>query len=89
MMQVAFTDKELLLTEEGKLLGKIEFSLSDNTMTILHTYAYESGRGIGTILMQNAVSWANERHYTIVPVCSFAQKYLNKKNKSNVSEINE
>jgi predicted GNAT family acetyltransferase len=45
-------------------------------MTILHTYAYESGRGIGTILMQNAVSWAKERHYTIVPVCSFAQKYL-------------
>ena len=44
MMQVAFTDTELLLTEEGKLLGKIEFSLSDNTMTILHTYAYESGR---------------------------------------------
>jgi predicted GNAT family acetyltransferase len=89
MMQVAFTDTELLITEEGKLLGKIEFSLSNNTMTILHTYAYESGRGIGTILMQNAVSWAKERHYTIVPVCSFAQKYLKRKNKSNVSEINE
>ena len=78
MMQVAFTDTELLLSEEGKLLGKIEFSLSDNTMTILHTYSYESGRVIGTILMQNAVSWAKERHYTIVPVCSFAQKYLKK-----------
>jgi predicted GNAT family acetyltransferase len=45
-------------------------------MSILHTYAYESGRGIGTLLMQNAVEWAKEHDYTIIPVCSFAQKYL-------------
>ena len=64
--------------ENGKLLGKIEFVLSDNKMTILHTYAYESGRGIGTLLMQKTVEWAKEHDYTIIPVCSFAQRYLSK-----------
>ena len=78
MIQMTITNTEILAMENGKLLGKIEFVLSDNKMTILHTYAYESGRGIGTMLMQKAVEWAKEHDYTIIPVCSFAQKYLNK-----------
>ena len=76
MIHISVTNTEILATENGKLLGKIEFTLSDNNMTILHTYAYESGRGIGTLLMQNAVEWAKEHNYEIIPVCSFAQKYL-------------
>ena len=78
MIQMTVTSTEILAMENGKLLGKIEFVLSDKKMTILHTYAYESGRGIGTMLMQNAVEWAKEHSYTIIPVCSFAQKYLSK-----------
>ena len=78
MIHITITDTEILATEEGKLLGKIEFALSDNEMSILHTYAYESGRGIGKLLMQNAVEWAKEHDYTIIPVCSFALKYLSK-----------
>lgn len=78
MIKITITDIEFLATENGKLLGKIEFTLVGNKMTILHTYAYESGRGIGTMLMQNAVAWAKEHGYTIIPVCSFAQKYLSK-----------
>ena len=76
MIQMTITNTEILAMENGKLLGKLEFTLSDSNMTILHTYAYESGRGIGTMLMQNAVEWAKEHDYTIVPICSFAQKYL-------------
>jgi predicted GNAT family acetyltransferase len=78
MIHITITDTEILATENGKLLGKIEFALSDNEMSILHTYAYENGRGIGTLLMQNAVEWAKEHDYMIIPVCSFAQKYLSK-----------
>jgi predicted GNAT family acetyltransferase len=78
MIKITITDTEIIATENDKLLGKMEFALPDNKMSILHTYAYESGRGIGTVLMQNAVAWAQEHHYTIVPICSFAQKYLNK-----------
>ena len=78
MIEMTISETEVLAIENGKLLGKIEFTLSDNNMTILHTYAYESGRGIGTLLMQNAVKWAKEHSYTIIPVCSFAQKYLSR-----------
>ena len=78
MIEMTILETEILAMEDGKLLGKIEFTLSDNNMTILHTYAYESGRGIGTLLMQNAVEWAKKYDYTIIPVCSFAQKYLSK-----------
>ena len=78
MIQKTVTETEVLAIENGKLLGKIEFVLSDKKMTILHTYAYESGRGIGTMLMQTAVEWAKEHSYTIIPVCSFAQKYLSR-----------
>ena len=78
MIEMTISETEVLAIENGKLLGKIEFTLSDNNMTILHTYAYESGRGIGTMLMQNAVKWAKEHSYTIIPVCSFAQKYLSR-----------
>ena len=76
MIQMTITNTEILAMENGKLLGKIEFTLSDKKMSILHTYAYVSGRGIGTLLMQNAVEWAKEHGYMIIPVCSFAQKYL-------------
>jgi predicted GNAT family acetyltransferase len=78
MIHISVTNTEILATENGKLLGKIEFTLSDNEMSILHTYAYESGRGIGTQLMKYAVKWAKEHDYVIIPVCSFAQKYLSK-----------
>ena len=78
MIEMTISETEVLAIENGKLLGKIEFTLSDNNMTVLHTYAYESGRGIGTMLMQTAVEWAKEHDYTIIPVCSFAQKYLSR-----------
>ena len=78
MIEMTISETEVLAIENGKLLGKIEFTLLDNNMTVLHTYAYESGRGIGTMLMQNAVKWAKEHSYTIIPVCSFAQKYLSR-----------
>ena len=78
MIEMTISETEILAMENGKSLGKIEFTLSDNEMSILHTYAYESGRGIGTLLMEYAVKWAKEHDYTIIPICSFAQKYLSK-----------
>ena len=79
MIEIVYQEDAILAMEEGKMVGKIEFSLSDSEMSILHTYAYESGRGIGSLLMRAAVEWAAEHQYTIIPICSFAQKYLEKK----------
>ena len=79
MIEIIYQEDAILAMEEGKMVGKIEFSLADREMSILHTYAYESGRGIGSMLMQAAVEWAAEHLYTIRPICSFAQKYLERK----------
>lgn len=80
MIQITFTDTEILATEYGKLVGKIEFALVGNELSILHTYAYESGRGIGSLLMKNAMEWAKTQQYVILPICPFAQKYIEKNN---------
>ena len=79
MIEIIYQDSTILAMEEGKTVGKIEFILADREMSILHTYAYESGRWIGSLLMRAAVEWAGEHKYTIVPICTFAQKYLEKK----------
>ena len=39
MIEMIISENEILAMEDGKSLGKIEFTLSDNNMTILHTYA--------------------------------------------------
>ena len=78
MITTSICDNTILATEDGKVVGKIEFALSAQTMSILHTYSYESGRGIGSLLMRAALDWAAQHRYTIHPVCSFAQKYLEK-----------
>lgn len=80
MIQITFTDTEILATEDGKLVGKIECALVGNELSILHTYAYESGRGIGSLLMKNAMEWAKTQQYVILPICPFAQKYIEQNN---------
>ena len=64
MIKTIITSNEIHAVEDDKLVGKIEFSLSNNDMTILHTYAYESGRGIGSLLMKEA--WDGQKT-TITP----------------------
>ena len=76
MMKTIITNSEIQIWENNNLLGKIVFELFRNQLSILHTYAYQSGRGIGTQLMQEAIRWAKENEYIIVPICSFAQKYV-------------
>ena len=80
MIQITFTDTEILATEDGKLVGKIEFALAGTELSILHTYAYESGRGIGSLLMKHAMEWAKTQQYVILPICPFAQKYIEQNN---------
>ena len=72
---------QVLAREADTLVGKLEFEQTDAEMVILHTYAYQSGRGIGSLLMEAALAYAEQQHLTIRPVCSFAAKYMEAKTK--------
>ncbi len=76
MIKTVFKNAEVQALEDDQLLGKLQYSLSGNELSILHTYAYEKGRGVGTLLMNAITQWAKAHRYTIIPFCSFAQKYL-------------
>ena len=75
-MKTIINTTDILAIDNGKTIGRLEFAIQGNQMTIIHTIAYEKGLGIGTELMKTAVQFANEHHYTFNPVCSFAKKYL-------------
>jgi len=79
MIQTTIENDTILATENGKVVGKIEFERSGDEMTILHTNAYLRGRGIGSILMATAVKYAEEQQLRIIPVCWFAAEYLQRK----------
>ncbi len=81
MIAITIVDNEILATENDKVVGKIEFTVQEHSMSILHTYAYERGKGIGSLLMETAMKWAKNNQYSIIPVCSFAQTYLEKHTK--------
>ncbi|NLV53070.1 MAG: N-acetyltransferase [Bacteroidales bacterium] len=79
MISTKITTNTILATEDGEVVGKIEFEEKDNELIILHTYAYLSGKGIGSLLMDAAVAYAKEQNLSIKPVCPFAAKYLERK----------
>ena len=68
----------ILAKEDDRVVGRLEFEIEGHTMSIMHTYAYESGRGIGSLLMAKDVEFAEQNNYIVRPVCSFARKYLDK-----------
>ena len=76
MISTTIDNDTILATEDGEVVGKIEFERCGNEMTILHTYAYHRGKGIGSLLMDAAVKYASEQGLTINPVCWFAAEYL-------------
>jgi hypothetical protein len=76
MISTTIENDTILATEDGEVVGKIVFERSVSEMTILHTYAYQRGRGIGSLLMDAAVKYAAEQKLTINPVCWFAAEYL-------------
>ncbi len=62
--------------------GTMQFNLRDeHIMVITHTIvkpAFE-GQGVGKALVMAGVEYAQEQGYKILPLCSFARVYLERK----------
>ncbi|SFG27514.1 GNAT family N-acetyltransferase [Prevotella sp. KH2C16] len=76
MISTKIENHTILATEDNEVVGKIEFEQNNSEFRILHTYAYLSGKGIGSLLMDAAIKYAEEKNLTIKPICSFAVKYM-------------
>ena len=84
MIRVEVYSSEILALEDNQVVGRLEYAIDGHRLSVLHTYAYISGRQIGSLLMQSIVHLAEEKGYDLVPVCSFAHKYLDKSINSQV-----
>lgn len=56
----------ILAKENNKVVGRLEFEIEGHTMSIMHTYAYESGKGIGSLLLATAVELAEKNSISFV-----------------------
>ncbi len=54
---------------------------SNGTIDIYHTFAPEKlrGRGIAARLMQAAIDYAKENNLKVIPTCTYAQKFMERK----------
>ncbi len=65
-----------LAMEEEKVVGRLEYEVAGQVMTIAHTYAYVQGRGIGRLLVVAAIDYARSEGMKIIPQCSYAKALM-------------
>lgn len=65
------------LVKHGQL-AYVEYEIQDGIMDIAHTLVPKviEGQGVGSVLMNEALEYARENHYSVVPSCAFALLYL-------------
>ncbi len=68
----------IVYAREEEEIGRLEFDISEDHITILHTYTYEGfkGRGVGKQLVESAIKWAEEKRLKVLPICSFAKIHM-------------
>lgn len=63
---------------ENGILCVLEYELSNNTMTIIHTGVPQAvgGRGIAADLTMHALDTARSQGWLVRPLCSYADAYI-------------
>ena len=80
-------NKIYAIDKENKIIAEIDFEkVDENTYNIYHTFVDESlrGQGIANELVTRAYKEITEvRKAKVIATCSYARKWLERKNKSN------
>jgi len=72
-------DKKRFEMEVDGHIAFIEYILTnDKVMFLTHTEVPKSlgGKGIGSSIVEKALSYIKEHNYTLAPLCPFVAKYL-------------
>ena len=66
---------------DGEQLAEMDYSISNNIMTIIHTEVDEKlkGKNVGLQLVNYAAEHARANNLKIIPVCPFAKKVFDKR----------
>ncbi len=81
-MEEKLFETHLDLLEGSTLVGKIEFPLDDDgNMVITHTFVSPDyrGQGIAGKLMERVLEIARQNNRKVVPECSYAVSYMEKR----------
>ncbi|MGG9972657.1 GNAT family N-acetyltransferase [Ferruginibacter sp. SUN002] len=73
------------IEQEGKQVAEMVYSLSDaNLLIIEHTEVDDilKGKNIGAQLAHATAEYAREKHYTIIPLCPFANAFFKKRHEA-------
>ena len=80
-MDIKVSKDLIYIGEESNPKAYINFRVEDNKMSIDHTIVKKEleGQGIAGKLTDKAVEYAKENGYKIVPICSYAVRYFEKR----------
>ena len=69
--------QRLELEAEGRI-AFIEYKLSHGILFLIHTEVPPAieAKGVGTALVEKALHYAKDNNFKVVPICSFAQNYI-------------
>lgn len=80
-MEILAGVNKFFIGEENDPLAVIEYSIRDKELFITHTFVNNTlrGQGIAASLTEAVLEYAKENEYKVVPICSYAVKYLEHK----------
>jgi len=69
------------IVQDGKDVGYLTYSIFDKVLDIKHTVVdpIVRGQGLGRILVDSAINYAEREGLTIIPSCSYAERIINNK----------
>lgn len=77
------------LQKENKEIGRLTYTLvpDENRLIISYVMVYPEfeGKGLGKYLIDEALEFARENHWTVYPHCSYARSVMNRM--SNIEDI--
>lgn len=71
--EIKAAENKIQAFEDGRVVGILNFETVQSVMSITHTYAYEEGKGVGKALVIAALKHAQQNHWKVNPVCSYAR----------------